>query len=263
MLTLIKLGGSLLTDKTKTHHFRQNVTSRIASEVKLAIRADSNKEIIIGHGSGSFGHVEAQKYNTINGVYTAEEWLGFTKVGQVASELSQLVTQEFVKQNVPLFRFQPSSSLVANNKTIVSMEVDRIKQAIANGLIPMLHGDVAFDNTIGGTIISTETLFIYLLSRFEVSRIILLGEVDGVLDENGIVIPQITPETIDEIKDSLQGSRGVDVTGGMYQKVMDMVHLVEKYPQLEVTIANGNIAGVLPNLLSTNIHLGTRIKSIE
>ena len=35
--------------------------------------------LIIGHGSGSFGHYMASKYGTRRGVNGPEQWMGFAK----------------------------------------------------------------------------------------------------------------------------------------------------------------------------------------
>jgi isopentenyl phosphate kinase len=218
-------------------------------------------QLIIGHGSGSFGHVEARKYNTIQGVSTAEDWLGFTKVAHAASELSQLIFAEFAVAELPVMRFQPSASVIANNGTIQFMNTDTMTQALEHNIIPLIHGDVAFDNQLGGTIVSTETIFTYLVQKLNVGKIILLGEVDGVLDNDDQVIPQITPESVSDITSALGGSSGVDVTGGMYQKVMDMLHLIQLKPDLEIIIANGRIPNLLTEIMCNRMPIGTKIFS--
>ncbi|MEW6069603.1 MAG: kinase, partial [Candidatus Thermoplasmatota archaeon] len=56
-LYLIKLGGSVITDKTKLYKFRENVTRRLAKELK-----ECAQKYIIVHGAGSYGHVKAKHY---------------------------------------------------------------------------------------------------------------------------------------------------------------------------------------------------------
>jgi len=50
-IILLKLGGSLLTDKNKPFSIREDV---VKSAVRQVIEA--NKKIILIHGGGSFGH---------------------------------------------------------------------------------------------------------------------------------------------------------------------------------------------------------------
>lgn len=258
MITLLKLGGSLITDKNIPRHFRRDVIQRLASEIGI-VRESSPEHLIIGHGSGSFGHVEAKKYNTMNGVTREEDWLGFVKVAQAASQLSQLIFTEFVGAELPVMRFQPSASILANGGIIQSMNTDALVNALNHKLIPLIHGDVAFDIQRGGTIVSTETIFTYLVQTLKVDRIILLGEVDGVLDSNGKLIPTITPDSVTEIKSVLGGSDGVDVTGGMYQKVMDMLKLIATRPELEIIIANGKTPDLLIDIIRDRRLMGTKI----
>lgn len=262
MLTLIKLGGSLITDKNTPRHFRQDVMHRIAAEIHQIIEcAPSDQQLIIGHGSGSFGHIEAKKYNTINGATSKNDWLGFTRVANAAAELSQLVTTECVNVNLPVMRFQPSASIKAQNGDIIAMNTKLFTRAVAHGLIPMIHGDVAFDSVRGGTIVSTETIFSFLVKELDISRIVLLGEVDGVLDTQHNLIPHITPKTLAQFESALKGSSGVDVTGGMYQKVMDMLELVKINPDLKIIIANGKIPDMLQQIICENESIGTCISS--
>jgi isopentenyl phosphate kinase len=144
-----------------------------------------------------------------------------------------------------------------------AMSIQAIETALANGLVPLVYGDVAVDMQRGGTIVSTESLFTYLALVLPVTRIVLVGEVDGVLDEKGAVIPRITPDSVGEAKSALKGSRGTDVTGGMLTKVTDMVALVEQKPSLTIKIVNGTTAGVLQSVLAepTRDDIGTTISA--
>lgn len=72
MLTFVKLGGSLITDKRGEQAYRAEVMARTAAEIAQAYATE--RPLLIGHGSGSFGHVAAQKYGTAQGVRTPEEW---------------------------------------------------------------------------------------------------------------------------------------------------------------------------------------------
>ena len=77
------------------------------------------------------------------------------------------------------------------------------------------------------------------------SWLLLAGEVPGVLDEAGNVIPLITAANFDDIKPVLGGSRGTDVTGGMVSKVKSMLALVESQPSLTIRILSGLEAGLI------------------
>lgn len=261
MTILIKLGGSLITDKTRAKSFRPDCVRRIARQIVHLRDLSPSIRIIIGHGSGSFGHFEAQKYRTALGVKTERELQGFVQVGAVAAELSLLVQNEFHAARLPTMRFQPSTAIVASDRRIKSFDSRPLAMALDRQLVPLIHGDIALDEVIGGTIISTETLFAGLVEKLGVQMIILLGEVDGALDQNGDLIPHITPSSLANVRSALAGSRGVDVTGGMLQKVETMIDLVRDSPSLTVIIADGRRDNVLYDLLINRRRIGTRISA--
>jgi isopentenyl phosphate kinase len=259
VITLIKIGGSLITNKTIQNSFRQDVMRRLAQEVRQILDVPSPPALIIGHGSGSFGHFEAKKYNTANGVYTSEEWVGFSKVAYVASQLNMLVMQELQNAHIAAVKFQPSASIRTNNGKIEHMSLDTISTAMRYGLIPIVHGDVAFDVSLGGTIASTETIFTHLVKQLDVANVILLGEVDGVYDDQKQVIPHIHTQNYEQYKPMLGSSDGVDVTGGMLTKVSDMLALAQQFPKLTIHIINGLHADLLPQVALNQAHVGTLI----
>ncbi len=83
-LVLVKLGGSLITDKDKPYTARREVITQLVEQVSLIKHENPNLKLIIGNGAGSFAHQSANKYNTINGFSCDEEKLGFCLVHQDA-----------------------------------------------------------------------------------------------------------------------------------------------------------------------------------
>ncbi|KPV51929.1 uridylate kinase, partial [Kouleothrix aurantiaca] len=57
MLAFVKFGGSVITDKTGQEAPDLVLIRRLAAEVRAALdAAPAGYRLIIGHGSGSFGH---------------------------------------------------------------------------------------------------------------------------------------------------------------------------------------------------------------
>lgn len=259
MLTLIKLGGSLITDKRIEKSFRSEIASRISREIADGLRHHPHP-LVIGHGSGSFGHFAASKYGTIDGVDTPDQWRGFAEVALVAADLNGLMAHALWSAGVPIWRIQPSASLMARDGVPQTMSLYAVEIALQQGLVPLLYGDVGLDEVRGGTIISTESLFTYLASSLPVTQILLVGEVPGVLDGSGKVIPKITPSTFLDAKQSISGSRGTDVTGGMLTKVSDMVALVTSMPALKIRIIDGLVPDTVRDcLVDPGANVGTTI----
>jgi len=261
MITLIKLGGSLITDKKLENAFRVDAATRIAAEIADALRNNPDLSLIIGHGSGSFGHVAARRHDTIHGVRTPDQWRGFAEVATVAAELNALMAKTLSAAGIPVWRLQPSASARAHDGRIVDMALHPLRVALEHRLIPLVYGDVALDDVRGGTILSTETVFFYLAQHLQVERILLLGDVDGVHDHNGVTIPLITPSNFPEIERALGGSAGTDVTGGMETKVRDMLALAQRLPQLSIRILNGSTPGLLITALLDTQPVGTLIRA--
>ncbi len=261
MLTFVKLGGSLITDKRLERSFRNPVAERLAQEIAAAYNTNPALQLLVGHGSGSFGHFAAKQYRTAEGVHSDEEWRAFAHVATVAAELNYLIARVLEKAGVPVWRMQPSASAMSNDGELVKMSVTPIQSALQQRLIPLVYGDVCIDEKRGGTIISTEKIFFYLAKYLPVNQILLLGEVDGVYDQNGNTVSEITPANFAQIEAALGGSAGVDVTGGMETKVRDMLSLVELMPQMTIRIMDGTRPGLLEQTLLGSAKPGTLIRA--
>ncbi len=259
MLIFVKLGGSLITDKTGEQVFLQARTAQLAGEIAAAVNARPGLELLIGHGSGSFGHVTAHQFGTVRGVFTTEQWRGYAQVSTVAAKLNGLVAAELESAGVPVMRFQPSASAHCRDGVITHITTSTIERALRHGLVPLVYGDVSFDDIRGGTIISTEAIFFYLAQVLQPTQILILGMTDGVYDTDGSVIPKITPHNLAHIETALGGSHGTDVTGGMETKVRDMVSLVQRVPNLEIRIMSGLHEGILERTLCGDAASGTVI----
>lgn len=259
MLKFIKLGGSLITDKRIEKSFRADVMNRLGDEIAQVLDSDSSLRLAIGHGSGSFGHFAAKRFNTIAGVYNKESWNAFAEVSRVAAELNFLICDSLAKSGVPAMRIQPSASLLSRSGEVISMLTSPIELALQQQLVPVVYGDVSFDEVLGGTIISTEKLFFYLIRSFDVSEVILLGEVPGVYDSKGYVFPEINSSNLSYIESALGGSGGVDVTGGMETKVRDMMKVAHDFPNMNIRIMTGLEPDLLRQTLLGLQSPGTRI----
>ncbi len=250
-ILFLKLGGSLLTDKTAVEAARLNVLARLAQEIVAAQAQQPTLRLLLGHGSGSFGHVAAARYGTRNGVATAVQWHGFAQVGAAAARLNRLLVEALLAAGVPAIAMQPSASAFCAGGHIEQMATRPLLAALRAGLTPVIYGDVAFDAQQGGTIISTEEILTYLVGALPQppAWLLLAGETAGVLDADGAVVPLITPANFETIRPALRGSRGTDVTGGMASKVQQMLTLAQRYPGLRIRIFSGLEAGNLQRLL--------------
>jgi len=261
-LIFLKLGGSLITDKGKPNTPQVEVITRLAAELSSFFKSNHGSQIILGHGSGSFGHVPAKEFGTRSGVYDEKGWFGFLEVWQAAAKLNHIVIDCLRSAGLPALATPPSAVVTASNKQVSRWDLTPIISALKAGLLPVVYGDVAFDDSLGGTILSTEDLFYHLALQLAPKRILLAGIEPGVWEDypqRTQIVSEITPANYDRYFAVLKGSQAVDVTGGMASKVTQNLELIKKVPGLEVVIFSGSQPGNLAQVLQ-GTSCGTTIK---
>jgi isopentenyl phosphate kinase len=246
-LILIKLGGSVITDKSKPFTARTKIIRRLALSLKSKY-LNKDTDLIISHGSGSFAHTPAAKYQTQKGLRlvepTARRGLaynkairGFCLTADAAIQINRIVIKEFLKLKIPVASFAPMS-FIYGNKIILS----HIQKALAIGILPVIYGDVIMNSKQGFKIYSGEkTLDIIaskLSSYYRKIKIIHYTDTNGVHDNKGATIPLITPKNFMEVKKYIIGSKNTDVTGGMIHKVSESLELAQKI-DADIYITNG------------------------
>ena len=274
-LVFLKLGGSLITDKTQPYTPLLDVMDDLALQIKTALQTHSNLRLVLGHGAGSFGHVPASEYKTRDGLppqptplthrerdETEENyWKGFAEVWYQASSLNRYVMKALHNAGVRAIALPPSASVIASNGQVSVWETTQLRMALAAGIVPVVFGDTVFDEVRGGTILSTEDLFISLAAALGPERILLAGLEAAVwadFPERTRIVEKITPQSFHEIKAGVGKSAAADVTGGMESKVKQMLDLVQANPEMTVQIFSGVEPGNIVRVL-TGETLGTLI----
>ena len=253
-LLFVKLGGSLITDKNRPYTVRQEVLDRLCQELRTA-RARCSISLVLGHGAGSFAHVSAAQHHTHQGLDGPGGWRGFCEVHHDAQRLNAMVREAMSRAGELAVTLQPSAACMLRGGRVIRYDMEPIRRLLVAGVVPMIYGDACVDEELGFSIASTEELLRHLAGALRPARVILVGKVDGVLDQHGAVIPEITPETLPEVEGALRASDGVaDVTGGMLQKVRLALEL-----GAPTEIINGMIPGLLTRALEGERGLGTTI----
>ncbi len=264
-LLFIKLGGSLITDKTRPYTARFDKLAQLAGEIHTALQKKNGLPIVLGHGSGSFGHFAVKEHwspltagSQPNG---QRFWQGFSEVWYRASQLNRHVIEACRKAGLQVVSFPASASVRAEDGRIVQWDISPLKNALENGLIPVIYGDVVFDSHLGGVVLSTEVLMAYLAMQLKPGRILLAGLETAVwqdFPERRQKVDNLTPATYRTMAGRVGGSHGMDVTGGMKSKVEQMLELVSQAPEVSVQIFSGEGSGNVEKAIS-GAHLGTLI----
>jgi len=274
-LVFLKLGGSLITDKTKPYTPRLDVMDDLALQIATALQSHPNLRLVLGHGAGSFGHVPASEYRTRDGLppnptplthrqRDATEdnyWKGFAEVWYQAEILNRYVMDALHKAKVRAMTLPPSASVIASNGKVTVWDTTTIRMSLSSGIVPVIHGDVVFDEIRGGTILSTEDLFMHLTRALHPDRILLAGLEKAVWADfptRTKKIEKITTQNYEEANASTGKADGADVTGGMKSKVKQMLELAKESSVESIQIFSGEEPGNIVQALSGE-SLGTLI----
>ncbi|HZF07176.1 MAG TPA: isopentenyl phosphate kinase [Thermoanaerobaculia bacterium] len=263
---LVKLGGSLITDKARAETARLPVIQRLAGEIARAA-SRTPARLIVGHGSGSFGHVAAARHHLAAGLsgQHPDQRPGISLTQERAAALHWQVMAALLAAGALPFSLAPSSALVAAGGTPAAFFEEPLLLALERGLLPVLYGDVVMDRTQGVAICSTERLLTLLARRLPergiaVRHALWLGETAGVWDGEGKTIPHLTRADLAGLGEALGGSAGTagaDVTGGMRHRVETALDLADL--GIVSQILDGREPGLLERAVAGEAVPGTRI----
>ena len=227
--TVLKIGGSVITDKSQELGVRMDAISRLADEIR-----DANpRNLIIVHGGGSFGHPIAQKHAIKDGFKEENQIIGFAETHHVMTVLNGLFMDALIWRGIPAVSITPSSCTMTQKGRIACFEDAPLKQLMKMGFIPVLYGDAVFDTELGFTILSGDQLASFLAVRFNMERILIGVDVDGLYDADpkteakAKMLEHLTLKELKKVHGRLGGSNVCDVTGGMANKIAELILAIE------------------------------------
>lgn len=230
---LLKLGGSLITDKTKPYTARYKVIKDLSWQIKKALIKNKNIQLIIGNGAGSYGHYVAEQYQMTKGINNEDQKIGFCLVQDAVARLNRIIVKSFIDIGLKAVSLHPSSMIVARKNKVVKFFLEPLISFLSLGIIPVIYGDIVYDEINGSSIFSTERLFQEVFLRLSkkgivINKVISAGITKGILDEKGKTIPVVNSNKINLIKKVFYPTKGFDVTGGMLHKLENSVKLAKK-----------------------------------
>ena len=244
-MILIKLGGSVITDKSQYKKFNKEQTARLCREI-----AESGRSVMIVHGAGSYGHVLAKRYAIQNGLVDFAQVSPAAMVHHDAMELGLLVTSELMAVGIPAASLSPGSCFVMDEGRLVVNDEEVIRRMSHVGIMPVTHGDVVMDRQKGFAIVSGDELMEVMARIFKPERIVFVSDIDGLYDSNPKENPKarMIPEVTQEILDGVSSDEDVDdVTGGVRNKMEAMLRMCS--PDRDCVLVNGTVPGRLLSLL--------------
>jgi isopentenyl phosphate kinase len=218
MTTVLKLGGSVVTDKDEAETVDETNLSRAAE----AIAAAEDEDIVVVHGGGSFGHHHAAEHgvSTTEGTHDAA---AVRAIHGAMKDLNGAVVDALAAAGVSAVTVHPFSVASRGADADLSLPSKQLATMLTEGFTPVLHGDVVVHEGSGATILSGDELVVALAVALDADRVGVCSAVPGVYDANEDVIDRI--ESFGEVADALGGSDATDVTGGMAAKVRELLAL--------------------------------------
>ncbi|RLF09572.1 MAG: hypothetical protein DRJ98_07905 [Thermoprotei archaeon] len=259
-LTIVKLGGSVITHKELEGVANQEVIDRLSRELAEARR--SGLKLVVTHGGGSYPHPVAARFRVHEGYGEGgeEKLMGYALTQDAAARINRLITSSLLRHGVPAVSIQPSAIMVSEDGEVKECYLNPLQRMLKLGLVPVLYGDAVVDTRKGFTIVSAEAIIKSLSPLLKPERIVVCVDVDGVYDRypGGDLIDVICSDNIEKVKVGLGNARGFDVTGGMLHKVSMLYSLATQgYPSI---IVNGLKPGLLLKALKGEKCTGTLIK---
>ena len=203
---MAKLGGSVITDKSKPFSYRPDVVSALSEEI-----ASSDQKVVVVHGGGSFGHVVARQHGISSDAAEAPA-VGVAQTRGAMYELDRMVCKTMMEFKLNPYPFSPFDAVSRAGKLPVAAW---LRGLLKEGLTPVTFGDVTL-TPAGFKVLSGDVIMQDLAKILAPERSVFALDVDGVYEENSrVIIPELTPSKIRRMK--VAGAD--DATGGMKLKL--------------------------------------------
>ncbi len=260
---IIKLGGSIISDKTRPSTPQLEVISKLVHEIS----GITSHPIVVVHGGGSYGHFPAKKYQLHRGGRSKKKKRGVTETASEMSKLNQLILDAFHAASRPAVPIRTLAIMVALNGRIAHMDLEALRTFLHQNFIPILSGDVVADSVTGFTIISGDQIAMYLARQLHSTKVIFATDVDGLYTADPKTsskakrIPLVTPKTLDTVlTEAAMGTAtdAADVTLGMRGKLEEIFKGLP--PNCEAIICDLRKPGTLARIIEGKSVSSTRLR---
>ena len=256
-MILVKLGGSVITDKGQYRRFDRETAGRLASEIAAA-----GERMVLVHGAGSFGHILAKEHRLHLGITEDAQLRGAAEVMADVRELDLEMCRCLVHAGLPVVPLPLAACAVMRDGALERLELTTFLRYLDLGMVPMSFGDVVWDEVRGLSICSGDQLMMALAKELRPSRAIFVTDVDGVLtadpahDPGAKLIERVDRGTLAALP---RTQRNVDVTGSIYAKIQYMIDMAEVAG--ECLVLNGKVPGRLEAALRGRKVVSSRVVS--
>lgn len=254
-IIIVKIGGSVLTDKNQPFSVRKNIIGQIIDQI-----IESRKKIVLVHGGGSHGHPLAKKFKINSGVNAnvPDQILGLAETHKAMELLNSKISEEFLKRKIPVITIHTSSIFLKNKNEIEILSVKGLELLLNLNITPILYGDIILDQNGSFSIISGDKIILEIckkLQNYKISKVIFCIEEDGLMIQgknNPKLIKDISSSDLNKLNLSKFDEK-IDVTGGIAGKLVEIESICKL--GIPVQIINGLKRGfMLKALKNEDVH---------
>ncbi|MDA4110964.1 MAG: isopentenyl phosphate kinase [Thaumarchaeota archaeon] len=243
-LVIIKLGGSLITDKDRPLSINLSNLRVVCREISSYLSTKIPSKIFLIHGGGSFGHFFAKRFGLTTTFSKLLKPEGIAMTLGSMLQLHSIVLEQLNSKEVFCATILPSELMSIDGKRLTPNGVMRAVTTISAGLTPITFGYVMVDRR-GSRIVSGDEIALALARRFRSKKVIFAMDVDGIYPSSkleGEILPMVSSNRkIDWLQ------REYDVTGGIGEKLRTGLQLSKA--GAEVFFVNGSKESRLSSIL--------------
>ncbi|HUT05493.1 MAG TPA: isopentenyl phosphate kinase [Nitrosopumilaceae archaeon] len=242
-MILIKLGGSIITNKEKPLSPRKKTIDNLAKSLKKI-----DEPMVIVHGGGSYGHYWSVKYDMHTKPKKYDK-RGVSIIKNSMIELNKIILDLFLKNRLNPYSLPPTDFMEGNKP--ISKKVLEIGKIARSGLTPITFGDALWYGQNKTYILSGDKIMTHL-SKILKPRLNIFA-----LNEDGLYYDLKSKKLIYELKNEKPTilENKMDVTGGMSRKVEEATKISKN--GMNVFFVNGNNPERIVKAVKNNKFEGT------
>lgn len=225
-MILIKLGGSIITNKKKPLSARRKTIDNILKQIRKI-----KEPIIVVHGGGSYGHYWSIRYNMHTNP-ARYDLKGVSVVKNSMIELNKIILDAAVKNRLNPYCLPPTDFMKGDSS--IKSKILAINDIAKSGFMPITYGDALWYGQKKSYILSGDVIMT-TLARILKPRLCMF-----VLNVDGVYSNMKSKKLIYDFKKEkpVITTNKMDVTGGMTRKITEASKISRS--GLKVFFVNGN-----------------------
>jgi isopentenyl phosphate kinase len=224
-LTVLKLGGALITDKSVPYTARLDMLDAAAQEIKECMDEGLIQSLVLVQGVGSFGHPPVLEHKLHRGFQGPEQLLPLSKTQSKVAKLRTMVVEAFQNVGIPICLMYPCSMITSEKMRMTNYFLDPLKGFLNLGMVPLVGGDILIDSVMGWSVGSGDPLSVILARELDAKRLIFASDVAGIYDADpkeistAKLFEEINLNELEKTFETIRASHSSDASGVMEGKI--------------------------------------------